>query len=301
MKQILKYIAIVLPICLSLSGCKESYVTYSDAEYVMFADTMKTYPVQKDVEYFSIPVVSTVVRDYDRTFGVEIIDKGSNAIENLHYRLKSNTITIKAGENRADVLVHGFYDNIEDKDSLGFQLQLVMNENLEMPLYGKQTKAVLMKSCPFDINDFTGYCVFTSMFLYNYSLTGSYQRLVYTEPHPTEDNMIICRNWLNDGYDVTMTFHPDDPMAPFVTMDADQVASDEGSFFGTAHGDDKILVTNSALYDSIFYPCGKYLYIWTEMYVMNLGTPVGTVGHFYNIMEWISDEEAERLKREEGM
>jgi hypothetical protein len=196
------------------------------------------------------------------------------------------------------VKVHGYYDNIEATDSLGFELQLVMNSNLVMPGYGKTAKAVLMKSCPFDINNFTGYCVLTSMFLYNYSITGSYQRLVYTEKHPTQDNMIICRNWINDGYDVTMTFSADDPMKPLVTMDRDQVASDEGSFFGTAHGDNKILVTNSAYYDSVFYPCGNYLYIWTEMYVENLGEPVGTVGHFYNIMEWVSDEEAERLKRE---
>ena len=282
----------------ALTGCHERYVTYSDDEYVMFADTMATYPVQKDVEWFSIPVVSTVVKDYDRTFGVEIIDKGNNAIENYHYRLESNTVTIKAGENRADVRVHGYYDNIEATDSLGFELQLVMNSNLEMPMYGKNTKAVLMKSCPFDINNFTGYSVLTSMFLYNYSITGSYQRLVYTEKHPTQENMIICRNWINDGYDVTMTFNADDPMLPLVTMDRDQVASDEGSFFGTAHGDNRILVTNSSYYDSVFYPCGNYLYIWTEMYVENLGEPVGTVGHFYNIMEWVSDEEAERLKRE---
>lgn len=300
MKHILRYIAIPLLAVLS-AACQERYVTYDDAEYVMFADTMATYPVQKDVEYFSIPVVSTVVRDYDRTFGVEVIDKGSNAIENHHYRLQSNTVTIKAGETRADVLVHGFYDNIEATDSIGFTLQLVMNDNLEMPLYGRQAKAVLMKSCPFDINSFTGYCVLTSMFLYDYSITGSYQRLVYTEKHPTEENMIICRNWINDGYDVTMRFNTADPMKPFVTMDPDQVASDEGSFFGTAHGDDKILVTNSALYDSVFYPCGSYLYLWVEVYVENLGVPVGTVGHFYNIMEWISDEEAERLMREEGM
>ena len=280
------------------SSCHERYVTYSDKEYVMFADTMATYPVQKDVEWFNIPVVSTVVKDYDRTFGVEIIDKGNNAIENLHYRLESNTVTIKAGENRADVRVHGYYDNIEATDSLGFELHLVMNSNLEMPMYGKNTKAVLMKSCPFDINNFTGYCVLTSMFLYNYSATGAYQKLVYTEKHPTQENMIICRNWINDGYDVTMTFNADDPMLPLVTMDRDQVASDEGSFFGTAHGDNKILVTNSSYYDSVFYPCGNYLYIWTEMYVENLGEPVGTVGHFYNIMEWVSDEEAERLKRE---
>lgn len=300
MKHILRYIAIPLLAVLS-AACQERYVTYDDAEYVMFADTMATYPVQKDVEYFSIPVVSTVVRDYDRTFGVEVIDKGSNAIENHHYRLQSNTVTIKAGETRADVLVHGFYDNIEATDSIGFTLQLVMNDKLEMPLYGRQAKAVLMKSCPFDINSFTGYCVLTSMFLYDYSITGSYQRLVYTEKHPTEENMIICRNWINDGYDVTMRFNTADPMKPFVTMDPDQVASDEGSFFGTAHGDDKILVTNSALYDSVFYPCGSYLYLWVEVYVENLGVPVGTVGHFYNIMEWISDEEADRLMREEGM
>ena len=301
MKQILKYIAIAFVAAASLCSCHERYVTYSDAEYVMFADTLATYPVQQDVEWFSIPVVSTVIRDYDRTFGVEVIDKGNNAIENLHFRLQSNTVTIKAGENRADVMVHGCYDNIEATDSLGFQLRLVMNDKLVMPLYGKDTKAVLMKSCPFDINSFTGYCMLTSMFLYQYSITGSYQRLVYTEKHPTEENTIICRNFLNDGYDVTMRFQAGDPMKPFVVIEEGQVASDEGSFFGTVHGDDKILVRTSAYYDSVFYPCGRYLYVWTEMYVENLGQPVGSVGHFYNIMEWISDEEADRLKREEGM
>ncbi|MBR5835836.1 MAG: DUF4984 domain-containing protein [Bacteroidales bacterium] len=301
MKQILKYITLAFVAVALASSCHERYVTYSDAEYVMFADTLATYPVQKDVEWFNIPVVSTVVRDYDRTFGVEVIDKGNNAIENRHFRLQSNTVTIKAGETRADVLVHGYYDNLEATDSLGFQLRLVMNEKLEMPLYGKDTKAVLMKSCPFDVNNFTGYCMLTSMFLYQYSITGSYQRLIYTEKHPTEENTIICRNWLNDGYDVTMRFNTEDPMMPYVTMDEGQVASDEGSFFGQTHGDDKILVKASQYYDSIYYPCGSYLYIWTEMYVENLGSPVGSVGHFYNIMEWISDEEAERLKREEGM
>ena len=298
MKQILKYITLALVAAAALSSCHERYVTYDDAEYVMFADTLQTYPVQQDVEYFSIPVVSTVKRDYDRTFGVEIIDKGSNAIENVHYRLKSNTVTIKAGETRADVLVHGIYDNIEASDSLGFQLRLVMNDQLEMPLYGKDTKAVLMKVCPFDINSFTGYCVFTSMFLYDYRITGSYQRLVYTEKHPVEENTIICRNWLNDGYDIRMTFHPEDPMRPLISIEEGQVASDEGSFFGTTHGDDRILVRTSAMNDSMFFTCGSYLYLWAEIYVENLGAPVGTVGHFYNIMEWISDEEAERLKRE---
>ena len=73
MKQIIKYMTLTLLAVAALSSCKERYVTYSDAEYVMFADTLATYPVQDTVEYFSIPVVSTVVRDYDRTYGVEII------------------------------------------------------------------------------------------------------------------------------------------------------------------------------------------------------------------------------------
>ena len=299
MKNILKYRTLSFVAAFSLTGCYERYVTYSDAEYVMFADTMAVYPVQKDDSTFVIPVVSTVKKDYDRTFGVEVIDKGNNAIEMKHFRLESNTITIKAGENRADVLVHGYYNNIEATDSLGFQLSLVMNDKLVMPVYGKSTKAVLMKSCPFNIDDFTGYCVFTSMFLYQYSPTGSYQRLIETEK--VDENTILCKNWLADGYDIRMKFNADDPMKPFVTIPDGQFASDEGGFFGIAYGDNRIRVTDSSLAESVFYPCGKYLYVWTHMYVMNLDTPIGTVGHFYNIMEWVTEEEAMRLKREEGM
>lgn len=282
-------------------ACQEEYITYNDAEYVMFADTAATYPVQQDVESFTVPVVSTIKCDYDRTFGVEIIDKGSTAIESYHYRLESNTITIKAGQTRADVRVFGHYDKLDPEEQLGFTLQLVMDNKLQMSQYGIQTKVRLAKVCPFDINNFTGWCMLTSMFLYDYSLSGRYQRLIYTEAHPTRKNTIICRNWLNDGYDVTMTFDPTDPLSQIVSMESDQVASDEGSFFGIAHGDDKILVESSTYYPSYFYSCGSYLFIYTHLYVENLGVPIGTVGHYYNIMEWVSDEEAERLKREEGM
>ena len=306
MRKIHIYITLAFLAAFSMTACHESYVTYSDAEYVMFADTMAIYPIQtkggKDVNgkvvdsTFVIPVVSTVVRDYDRTYGVEIIDKGSNAIEKKHYRLESNTVTIKAGSNRADLLVHGYYSNIEDTDSLGFELSLVMNENLEMPMWGKTTKAVMMKSCPFKVEDFTGYCIVTSMFLYQYSVTGEYQRLIKTEK--VDENTILCKNWIADGYDVKMKFNSNDPMKPFVTIPSDQVACDEGSSFGIAYGDNRVLVEHSPLAESVYYPCGKYLYVWAHMYVEDLGVSVGTVGHFYNIMEWVSEEEGKRLERE---
>ena len=112
MKQIIKYIVLSFVAMTVLNSCQERYVTYEGAEYVMFADTMAIYPIMAEKEEFSIPVVSTVAKDYDRTFGVEVIDKSSNAIERKHYSLMSNTITIKAGETRADVRVRGHFDNI---------------------------------------------------------------------------------------------------------------------------------------------------------------------------------------------
>ena len=296
MKQIIKYIVLSFVAMTVLNSCQERYVTYEGAEYVMFADTMAIYPIMAEKEEFSIPVVSTVAKDYDRTFGVEVIDKSSNAIERKHYSLESNTITIKAGETRADVRVRGHFDNIGEADSLGFTLQLVMKDELVMPLYGNQTKAVLMKTGPFDIKKFTGYCVLSSLFLQQYDPYGNYNRLIFTEEHPTLKNTIICHNWLKDGYDVTMTFNDSDPLLPIVTMAKNQVASDQGSFFGTIYGEwgDKLLVTSSNLAQSIYYPLGGYLYVWTEFSVEE----VGVVGHFYNVMQWISDEEAERLMRE---
>ena len=295
MKQIFKYIAMSFVAAMALNACQERYVTYEGAEYVMFADTLAVYPVMEGADQFSIPVVSTVTRDYDRTFGVEVLDKLSNAIERKHYSLESNTITIKAGETRADVKVRGHFENIGEADSLGFALQLVMKDELVMPLYGKQTKAVLMKTGKFDRSKFTGYCVLSSMFLQNYSQTGEYNRLIFTEPHPTLKNTVICRNWLKDGYDVELTFNDEDPLMPIVTM-ARTVAGDQGSFFGTAYGQwgDKLYVCSSNLAQSIFYPLGGYLYIWTEISV----DEYGIVGNFYNVMQWVTDEEAERIKRE---
>ena len=295
MKQIFKYIAMSFVAAMALNACQERYVTYDGAEYVMFADTLAVYPVMEGADQFSIPVVSTVTRDYDRTFGVEVLDKLSNAIERKHYSLESNTITIKAGETRTDVKVRGHYNNIGEADSLGFALQLVMNDELEMPLYGKQTKAVLMKTGKFDRSKFTGYCVLSSMFLQNYDMNGNYNRLIYTEPHPTLKNTVICRNWIKDGYDVELTFNDEDPLMPIVTM-ARTVAGDQGSFFGTSYGQwgDKLYVRSSNLAQSIFYPLGGYLYIWTEFSV----DEYGIVGDFYNVMQWVTDEEAERIMRE---
>lgn len=286
---------------LALYSCKEQYTTYSDAEYVMFADSLSTNMVEKSNSRFSVPIASTVARDYDRTFGVEVVDAGSNAVEGKHYRIVSNTITIPAGKTSANVEVEGIYDNIGATDSLGFRLRLVMNSALKWDLYkdSDMTKVVMYKSCPYDRNNFTGYAVLSSLLLRDYpGENTSYQKVVYTEAHPTEPDMIIIRDAFYNGYDITLTFDGTDPAEPRITMDSDQVLSDEASVFGQILGDNHILGDDSPIYASYFNSCQRFAVLWLHVYVEKLGEPIGTVGHFYNILEWISDEEAERLKRE---
>ena len=301
MKRLIYTLTALLLISTAATSCNEQYIHYNDAEYIMFADTLSLNPVVEGGSIVSVPVSSTVARSYDRAIGIEVVDKGSNAIEGLHYRLRNNTVTIPAGSLTTNVEVECYYDNIEATDSLGFKLRLVMADELKWNLYkdSDQTKVVLYKSCPFDINNFTGYAVLSSMFLLNYPGEAQvYQRLVRTRRHTSEKDMIVIENCFFDGYDITIRLHGDDPAEPVITMDKDQVASDEASVFGQILGDNKILCEESPYYDSYFNSCQRFAVLWTHVYVDDIGDRVGTVGHFYNILEWVSDEEAERIMRD---
>ena len=244
MKRIITFI-LATGLCAFLAtGCQEEYTTYSDAEYVMFSDSVSLNMVLENQDYFTVPVASTTACDYDRTFGVEIVDQGSTAIEGVHYRLASNTVTIPAGKRTADVQVHGYYDRIEPSDTLQFSLRLVMPEQLEWDLYKDRTRVRMLKGCTFHVEDFTGWCVVTSTFLQDYPgvENTSIQRLIRTERDPNDPNTVIMHNWLFSGYDVRIRFDTSDPAKPLTTMPEDQVMSDEMSVFGKINGDNKILL-----------------------------------------------------------
>ena len=271
-------------------------------EYILFQDTLSTHLVLDEEGYsFSVPIASTVACDYDRTIAVEIIDKGSNAIEGLDYTLKSNTVTIPAGETATNVEVVPVFDRLGDTDTLTFNLKLVMPDQLRWDLYGDQTKIQMVKSCTFDINDFTGYCVVTSLFLFSYpgeENEDSYQRLIKTRADDTAENTVILEDWLFDGYDVSITFDSSDPENPLVHMESGQILSDEMSVFNTVHGDNRILVEDSPNAASYFNSCQKFVSLWTHVYVNVLNERYGTVGQYYHLLEWVSDEEGERLENE---
>lgn len=288
---------------MALAGvaCQEQYTTYDDKEYVMFAEQEQYHLVQLEEDTFAVEVASTVASRRDRTFGVKVVDEGSNAIEGVHYRLLSNSVTIPAGKLTGEVRIKGYYENIDVADSLGFKLKLVMPEELRWDLYenSDMTDVVIYKACPYDINNFTGPCLLTSMLLYNYPGTNAfYQRVVESEQHPTEPNTIVLHDCFYDGYDVTVRIESTDPYEPLISMEDDQVLSDEASVFGQILGDNKILGTTSPYYESYYNSCNRYMALYLQVYVENVGEMIGTVGTFYNVIEWITEEEAEEFRKE---
>ena len=296
MKQLLLGIAAIIMLAAGVSGCGDiDRTTYSGPEYVMFSDTLSVYPVQNSDDWFDIPVVATTVCDYDRTFGVEIDDKASNAIENKQYVVESNTVTIKAGERMTNFRIKGIYENIGKTDSLSVTLNLLSDKETNWTLYGTKARVEMMKSCPFDISAFEGYCLLTSTYFQTY-MQGTDTRLLQTKRDEKEKNTVILQNFFYKGYNLKLKFDPSDPLEPLVELEDDQLIGSTAEAFGTIYGNGKLLVKQPTVYVSYYNVCQKFVVLYITLYVEG----VGTVGTYVNILEWITDEEAEQYKKEEG-
>ena len=298
MKKIMMGCLAAAAAIITLASCSQDYTTYSGPSHIMFSDTLYQYPVQQNNEIFNVPVSATERADYDRTFAVEVVDRESNAIEDYHYRILDNTVTIKAGEMVGNVQVQGIYDHIGKNDSLGFTLKLVIPEKYNWTeLYKDYTHVVMQKSCPFDIHNFTGWCVVTSTF-YNQYLNNVKHRLIRTELAEGEENTVWLKDVYYAGYDLKLKFKPGNPLEPKVEMD-DQIAGPTGEAFNTIHGDGKLRISQPSVYPSYFNTCQNYVMQYVTMSVKDKkGSLYGTVGTFITLYEWISDAEAERIKEQ---
>ena len=219
MKKLLIGCMAAVAALIAFSGCDQDKVVYSGPNYLMFSDTLYTYAVQETNEIFNVPVSATVPANYDRTFGVEVIDKESNAVEGKHYKILSNTVTIKAGEMSTDVKVQGLYKNIGITDSLGFALRLVIPDTEQWSLYKNEAKVVMQKICPFDIKNFKGYCKVTSSYLSSdYYPKKVDLRLVTSDIVEGKENTIVVHGYF-DGYDMEIKFNRKDVLEPLVEME----------------------------------------------------------------------------------
>ena len=289
-------IALSVAIMTGIVGCNDESKTYSGGEYILFSDTLYVLPVMNDKEYHNIPLVATKACDYDRTVAVEIIDAGTNAVEGRHFSLESNTITIKAGELVGNVRIRASHSNIDVYDSLGIKLNLLLPEEHKWSLYGTEANVILQKACEFDINAFVGYCVLTSTYIINY-MPDIDKRLIEAELDPEEENTIILRDYFFDGYDAKIRFRTDDVLNPLIEMD-EQYFGPTSEAFGTLYGDGLIKMYQPTAYTSYYSSCEKFILQYMTLFVPGMDASVNTVGTFVNAVEWISDDEAKKLKRE---
>lgn len=299
MKKLLIGCMAAVAALIAFSGCDQDKVVYSGPNYLMFSDTLYTYAVQETNEIFNVPVSATVPADYDRTFGVEVIDKESNAVEGKHYKILSNTVTIKAGEMSTDVKVQGLYKNIRITDSLGFALRLVIPDTEQWSLYKNEAKVVMQKICPFDIKNFKGYCKVTSSYLSSdYYPKKVDLRLVTSDIVEGKENTIVVHGLYFDGYDMEIKFNRKDVLEPLVEME-EQICGSTGEAFNTIHGDGKLRLNQPTAYTSFYSTNENFILQYVTMSVNNKdGSYYGTVGTFVNVLEWISEAEAEKLKEQ---
>ncbi|MGM9739798.1 MAG: DUF4984 domain-containing protein [Candidatus Cryptobacteroides sp.] len=275
----------------ALSGCQEKFTTYSGPSYIAFSDTLNICPVQQGGEAFDVMIASTRATGHDRTFAVEVIDSESNAVFGHHYTIPSQTVVIPAGERSTSLRIIGNYDAVESGDSLSITLSLVAADDEKWDLYGQKTRVLLKKVCPFDINNFAGHCVVTSSFWLYYN-SSNLERLTTSEVVADEENTILIKDFLMEGYDLKLRLDNSDILNPTVSLGEEQIVGDTRIAFSYIYGDGLMRMVDAPITNYLF-PCDNYLVIYTTLYVKE----VGTVGTFVNIVEWISDEDAELYEK----
>ena len=142
-----------------------------------------------------------------------------------------------------------------------------------------------------------GYPAQEKMFIYINYMLDTDMRLVKSEIDPENENTIIIRDYFFDGYDARITFKPDDILNPLIEME-DQAFGPTSDAFGTLYGDGIIRMYQPTAYTSYFSSCEKFIFQYMTLYVPGMAEGTNTVGTFVNAVEWISDDEAEKLKRE---
>ncbi|MBR4041068.1 MAG: DUF4984 domain-containing protein [Bacteroidaceae bacterium] len=279
-----------------LTSCEEQRTVYDGPLYIMFADTLSVLGVENSEEVFDIHIAATQASDKDRTLAVEVVDKESSAIEGVHYTLESNTVVIKAGELATSVRVRAIYDNLTIDEDPTLVLRLITDDDVQWSLYeGNETKVILRKICPFDINAFTGYAVVTSTFLMDYSIKD--MRLITTEVDPEDSTTVILHDYFYDGYDMKVRFTTEDMLNPLIEMD-DQTMATTGEAFGTIYGDGMLHAYQPSSLVSYYSSCEKFIFQYMTVWVPGMAEGTNVVGTFINAVEWISDDEARILKNQ---
>ena len=276
----------------ALVGCESERTQYDGPSYITFSAERHDLGVMDGEEWFEIPITATQTTDHDRNVGVEIIAARSSAVYGMHYTIESTTVTIPAGKLNGMLRIKGYPEAIGVSEMLGITLNLVIEEDEVSEEHGTETEIYLHKCCPLDMNAFTGYAVLTSTWTMEFMNAESV--LVKTHLDETTPNSIVVEDMYYEGYDIRLVLNNDNRLEPLVEMPKAQVAGSTGEAFGTIYGNGKLMMEQSEESASYYSPCEGFVLQYVTMYVEE----VGTVGTFAHVLEWISDDEAERIMRE---
>lgn len=276
----------------ALVGCESERTQYDGPSYITFSAERHDLGVMDGEEWFEIPITATHATDHDRNVGVEIIAARSSAVYGMHYTIESTTVTIPAGKLNGMLRIKGYPEAIGISEMLGITLNLVIEEDEVSEEHGTETEIYLHKCCPLDMNAFTGYAVLTSTWTMEFMNAESV--LVKTHLDETTPNTIVVEDMYYEGYDIRLVLNADNRLEPLVEMPEAQVAGSTGEAFGTIYGNGKLMMEQSEESASYYSPCEGFVLQYVTMYVEE----VGTVGTFAHVLEWISDDEAERIMRE---
>lgn len=271
-------------------ACKQETTTPKGPNPITFAEDSYTFGVLDNEEWFEIPITAAHTMSEDCYIGVEVIASESSAIEDLHFGIESHTLKIKAGAQSTSLRIRGIADAIPLNSPVEIKLRLILDE--KDATRDTKTSITLQRCCPFDINNFEGYAVLTSTWAMQYM--GSESRLVHSYVDE-EESVVIIEDMFYEGYDIRVKLYGDDRLNPIAELCGAQVLGSTGEAFGTIYGNGKLMMGAApAEYVSHYSTCENFLLLYTEMYVEE----VGTVGYFGHILEWVSDDEAERIMRE---
>lgn len=272
------------------TGCEAEHTTHEPQGNVMFLAERHDLGIIDSEEWFEIPIGASTAADEPRNIGIEIIGARTSAIYGTHYTIESTTVTIPAGERSAVVRIQCNPEALDITDNLGITLRLTA-DNTDEDIC-TETEIYLHKCCKLDVEAFTGYAVLTSTWLMQFSNSDS--RLVHTHADSVAPNTIVVEDMFYEGYDIRIRLSDENRLVPHIAMPDIEVAGSTGEAFGTIYGNGKLMMKQCTDFESYYSACERFLLLYATMYV----DEVGEVGTFANVLEWISDDEAERIMRE---
>lgn len=283
----------VIGMALLLLACKSEQPPHESPNYITFTEKTMTIGVVDNEEWFEIPITATHKMSEDCNIGVEVIASESSAVEDLHFVIESHTLKIKAGKQATSLRIKGIADAITPNIPLEVKLRLIVDDENMSNRNSSVISIQLQRCCPFDINNFEGYAVLTSTWSMQYMNTDSH--LVHTHVDENEEGVIVIEDMFYEDYDIRVRLYDNDRLTPIAMLCGTQVVGSTGEAFGTIYGNGKLMIGSAPTeYISYYSTCENFLLLYSEMFVEE----VGTVGYFGHILEWISDDEAERIMRE---